>query len=247
MTPRAEGERPAPAPDSLRASVSRLMRGLNHDLKNPLGAAEGYLELLAEGMLGELNEEQRRTVLRTRSLLAGAVAIIDDVVTYARASLGELDTRRVPTDVSSLVRMTLQPMEVAAAERRVSLRTEAPQRMDEALTDPDRLSRIVRHLVSNAIAHAPEGSEVRVTVREEERDDADWIAVEVTDQGPGIPEEELDRLFFAFEKGDDGTAGPGFGLPLSRALAQLLGGQLSVRTAVGEGAAFTLHLPARPA
>lgn len=226
----------------LAATVSRLMRGLNHDLKNPLGAAEGYLELLMEGMLGELDAEQKKTVGRVRGLLGEALSIIDDVVTYARASIGELDTRVVPTDMASLVRMAATDLKRRGPDRDVTVEVDAPERLPDLETDPDRISQILRHLLTNAVEHSPDGGTVQVRVSDEGTGDSRRVRIEVEDRGDGIARDELDRLFLAFEKGQNGGGGPGFGLPLSRALADLLGGRLSVESAEGEGSTFALEL-----
>jgi len=228
--------------EALRASVSRLMRGLNHDLKNPLGAAGGYLQLLGEGVLGELNERQRDTVGRTRGLLQDALCIVEDVVTFARASIGELETNLAPTDLAALARLTVDELRGTADEREVNLDAETPADPVELRTDGDRVTQILRHLIRNALEHSRAGGTVLVSVEREGASGA--VALSVADDGPGIPEEDLDRVFLEFEKVGAGE-GTGFGLPLSRALAQLLGGRLEVDSEPDVGSTFTLRLPAK--
>lgn len=236
--------RPVGSPEASRASISRIVRGLNHDLKNPLGAAGGYLDLLSDGMLGELSEEQRDTIQRVRGLTETALGIIDGIVTYARAALRELDTRILPTDIARLVRMTAADMEARAEQRGVRVEVDTPDGIPDLRTDPDRIGEIVAHLLDNAIGYSPEGGSVRVAVREAGANGERRVRVEITDSGPGIAPEEIDRLFEPFETGRAGAGeGAGFGLPLSRALADLLGGSISVENAPDGGATFTLSVP----
>ena len=108
MSEAAEDASAASPEDELRASMSRLMRGLNHDLKNPLGAADGYLELMLQGFRGDLTAEQRQTIERVRALVGSAVGILEDVVTFARASLGELRVRLSDSDLAAVARMAIE-------------------------------------------------------------------------------------------------------------------------------------------
>lgn len=234
------GREPEHGTRGFEASLSALMSGLNHDLKNPLGAADGYLELLAGGVMGELTEQQLGAIGNARRLIDSAIGIVDGVVTYARAHMGELPVHTTPVDVASLVRLTVS--ETKTPEDGPTLAVETEDGLPEIVTDSDRVGAIVRQLIANAASHGGAGTRVDVKVRA--RDDGPGVAVAVTDDGPGIPEDSQARIFDVFEKLDGGSnQGVGFGLPLSRALAQLLGGTLSVESEPGRGSTFTLRLP----
>lgn len=229
----------------LAESVSRLMRGLNHDLKNPLGAADGYLDLMLQGFRGDLTDEQRQTLERVRVLIASGIGILEDVVTFTRASLGELPVRALETDLNSVARMTLEGHRQRAEDADIALdfiTTDAPAR---AVTDPELAARILSRLLANALDHTPEGGRVEVSVKPA----PDTISILVSDNGPGIEPEDRERCFREFERGSPPvrtrvTSGVGFGLPLARALASHLGGMLELRSESGRGSTFELVLPA---
>ena len=231
----------------LRTSVSRLMRGLNHDLKNPLGAADGYLDLMLQGFRGELSEEQRQTLERIRELIASGVSILEDVVTFTRASLGELRVGLVDSDLGTVTRMALDAHKERAQEADVALEFggDAEARV---VTDPDLVAQIVDRVVANALDNTPEGGRIDVSLGRE----AGAVLIRVKDDGVGIPAEDRDRLFREFERGPAPvrprvTSGIGFGLPLARALATRLGGTLELESEPGAGTTVTLALPVRAA
>lgn len=232
--------------DELRGTVSRLMRGLNHDLKNPIGAADGYLELLLEGYRGDLSDDQRQAVGRVRELLASAIRILEDVVTYARASLGELTVRPAEADLNAIVRLVVEEQRERADSEGVVMEVETGAEAQRTITDQERVAQILRQLLANALDHTPAEGHVEIGVRRL----GDDFGVFVKDTGPGIPEDERDRIFLEFERGSPPvhareTGGLGFGLPLARALADQLEGRLQMESEVGSGSTFTLVLPAR--
>ena len=228
--------------EDVRATVSRVMRGLNHDLKNPLGAADGYLDLLLQGYRGEVTPEQRQTLERVRALIASGITILEDVVAYTRASIGELRTNPADSEVKAIVRMTMERHAPRAASGNVTLDFDAPDEPVRANTDADMVGQIVDHMLSNALDHAPDGGRVDVSVRS----DGDDVVIRVRDSGAGVPEGDRDRVFTAFEKGGvpartRESAGIGLGLALGRALGRQLGGDLMLED--GDGAAFSLRIP----
>ena len=232
--------------EDLRSSVSRLMRGLNHDLKNPLGAADGYVDLLLQGFRGDITPEQRQTLERVRTLIAAGVAILEDVVAFARASIGELKVRPGDSDVKPIVRMTMERHAARAANANITLAFDAPDEPMRAVTDSDVVGQIVDRLLANALDHTPEGGRVDVRVREE----GEGLTVQVSDSGPGVAEKDRERVFVAFERGPAParpreSAGIGFGLALARALAERLEGEL--RLEEGTDSTFTLAIPKKMA
>lgn len=242
----SDGAVPAAEPiDVLRASISRLMRGLNHDLKNPLGAADGYLELMLEGYRGNLSEEQTETLGRVRTLIASGIAILEDVVTFARASLGELDVSMSVSDMNAVARMTVDAHRSRAERQNVELDFVSTEPEVRAATDASLVGQIMRQLLANALDYTPAGGRVDVRVEREGGE----VRLIVSDTGPGIPDAACERIFLEFERGappvhERETAGIGFGLPLARALADQLDGRLRLDTEVGRGSTFTLTLPA---
>ena len=125
----------------------------------------------------------------------------------------------------------------------MALAVRHPDRPVTLRSDPVRLEQILVNLVTNAIRHGPDGQPVTIEV--EQADAA--VSVHVIDLGPGIPAQYVDRIFEPFERFDpDSGVGSGLGLPVSRRLAELLGGRLTVKSEPGGGATFSLRLPLTP-
>lgn len=226
----------------------RLLRGVSHDVKNPLGAARGYAELLELGVKGELTPGQRKFVEGIRRSIDGALAIIADLLDLARADSGGLTMERVPTDLAGVAREAAEDHRAAARAAGHTLEWEPPGEPVRVHTDPARVRQVLGNLLSNAVKYTP--SPGRIVVRAEQvngdgpRPGA-WAALRVIDTGPGIPPEQREAVFDEFARLHEGTRiqGHGLGLAISRRVARLLGGDLDVGGAPGQGAVFTLWLP----
>lgn len=242
----AEAERRREDLERVSESRTRLMRGFSHDVKNPLGAADGHAELLEEGMLGELSGKQKDSVHRIRRSIRSALRLIDDLLELARAEAGQIDVECVETDVLEAAREVADDFRAQAAAAGVSIEVRGPDE-PHAETDPTRLRQILANLLSNAVKYAPNA---RTTVTAEVLRNGEgprpgtWIAVRVSDTGPGIPEDKRELIFQEFTRIDPAAqSGAGVGLAISRRIAQVMGGDLTLESEVGRGSTFTLWLP----
>jgi PAS domain S-box-containing protein len=231
-------------------SRSRLMRGFSHDVKNPLGAADGYLSLMEDGLVGELSPEQLESIGRVRRLLGSALGLIDDLLELARAEAGELQLEVAPTDVREATREMTEEYRAQATQAGLELHLELPDELSIIESDPTRVRQVVSNLVSNAIKYTPAGGRVRVRVVEEPTmgDGAEhgWIHVQVKDTGPGIPRDQQALLFQEFTRLDPREQkGAGIGLAISQKITLALGGRIAVCSVEGEGSTFTLSIPLR--
>ena len=148
-------------------SRSRLMRGFSHDVKNAIGAADGFADLLGAGVYGALTAEQTASVARMRRSLRGALALIDDLHELARAETGRLALVSEPVDLTDLVRITGEEYLAAARAAGLSLSMEMELGLPVVETDRGRVRQIVANLLSNAIKYTPEGGAISVTVAHE--------------------------------------------------------------------------------
>jgi signal transduction histidine kinase len=232
------------------ASRSRLMRGFSHDVKNPIGAADGYAELLSIGVYGELNERQQDSIARMRRCIRGALALIDDLHELARAETGHLALSAEAVDVGDLVRDLGEEYQARARSRGLALTVDAGSDLPLIRTSKARVHQIVANLLSNAIKYTDHGSvSVRVTRAPvgSFNDGGDGMRIEVSDTGRGIPPDKLEFIFEEFGRvGGGNETGAGLGLAISRVLAQALGGQITVTSQPGNGSTFVLWLPLTP-
>jgi signal transduction histidine kinase len=232
--------------ERVMTSRSRLMRGFSHDVKNPIGAADGYAELLSDGVYGDLNAAQEESVARMRRCMHEALALIDDLHELARAETGHLALHSEPVNVTELIGTLGEEYQAKAVASGLSFSTSVAADVGTIQTSKSRVRQIASNLLSNAIKYTDSGS---VSLRAEHRSDGsfpagpDWLVIDVSDTGRGVPSEKLDYIFQEFGRIDGDKTGAGLGLAISRLLAQALGGHITVTSELERGSTFTLWLP----
>ncbi len=228
---------------------ARLVRGITHDLKNPLSAIVGYTDLLKLGIKGPLTAEQGRSMDRIHASAKSMLALIDDILGMSRAESGHLDIVPRKTLVGKLVEDAVEEHAASAVASGHRLDLSVAPDLPEISTDPQRVTQVLGNLLSNAIKYTPKGGEISVRASLKSKNGSGagdrWIAVEVIDSGPGIPADKADAIFEEFSRLDihRDRPGAGLGLAIARRIARLLEGDVTVRSAGGQGSAFTLWLP----
>ncbi|HET7228976.1 MAG TPA: GAF domain-containing sensor histidine kinase [Longimicrobium sp.] len=238
--------------ERITESRVRLLRGFSHDVKNPLGAADGHAALLEMGVLGEMAPRQVESVGRIRASIRSALELIGDLLELARAEAGEIDVQRRPVDVRDVAREIAAEYRAQATARGLELGVELPGELPVVVTDVVRTRQVLGNLISNAVKYTPEGTvTVRVGLRDGDGNGSGpprrgrWVAVDVADTGPGIAPEQHREIFREFGRLSPSSArGFGLGLAISQRVAAALGGSITVDSDVGRGSTFTLWLPA---
>ena len=242
-----ERERAALA-ESIEARAG-LVRGITHDLKNPLGAAAGYADLLLEGIGGPPPSPDHSEMLRRiRKLLRESVDSISALVAVADdGGTTELQLRLEPHDLAAIARDATDDYRAAASERGIEFHGPAVDAKAPIVTDLRYVQHILGNLLSNAVKYTPRGGTVVVKVVPASDRPSRHARVEVRDSGPGVPVALRNRVFEEFYRAEgvpDEIRGNGVGLSISRRLAQHLGGDITVTDAPEGGAMFVLDLPA---
>ena len=235
--------------EAAMASKSALMRGVTHDLKNPIGAALGYADLLADGVLGPVPESQIQVVWRLRHLLSTTLETVNDLVELSRAEEGGLRIDRNETDVIAIAREVTDDYRAMANAAGLQLEVDADHAIGTVVTDPVRVRQVLGNLLSNAVKYSPRGGKVQVKASMVNADSMGRaVALSIVDNGPGIPAELRERVFEEFFRVPDtsGADGAGVGLAIARRVSRMLGGDLRLDETPGGGATFTLLLPAAP-
>lgn len=242
-----EAERRREEIERVTESRERLMRGFSHDVRNPLGVADAQAWLLEDGrLLGPLSGKQRECVARIRRSIRGSLRLIEDLLEVTRAEAGQLDVQRATTDVVALAREAAEDFRAPAMAAGISLEVRAPEGLVTE-TDGARVSQILANLLSNAVKYAAKGpvSVDAKLLRSGGPRPGSWIALSVSDTGPGIPQGKRESIFEEFTRLDPSAQpGAGIGLAISRRIARLIGGDLTVSSETGSGSTFTLWLPA---
>jgi signal transduction histidine kinase len=226
---------------------SRYVRGITHDLKNPLGAIDGFAILLETGVKGDLSHEQRQYMRRIRGAVEQMLGTLDDLLQLARADAGEIEVERRSTRISALVEDVAEDYRASLETRGLTLSVEAPMDLPPLYTDSRRVKEILGNLLSNALKYTPRGGAVRIRARAPRRGPVGrgpWIALDVEDTGPGIHPDEQSRIFDEFHRiPGEAASGTGLGLAISRRMAHLIGGDITVESSPGDGSTFSLWLP----
>jgi PAS domain S-box-containing protein len=230
-------------------SRTRLIRGFTHDVKNPLGAANGFLALLTEGVYGALEPPQVESIERARHSIRSALDLVTQALDMARAEAGELLVNRMSTDVRVVIFEIAEEFRAQATTARLSLALELPPSLPEIESDPARIRQVLANLLSNAVKYTPGGGSITI------RADAcaspaaprpgEWVVVDVIDTGKGIAADQQPHLFEEFARFEpDAAEGAGIGLAISQRVAQALGGVIRVDSRLDAGSTFSLWLPA---
>jgi signal transduction histidine kinase len=224
---------------------SRFLAVMSHELRTPLTGVIAYAELLETEVLGPVEAKQQEALARIKASSWHLVSLVDEILLYSRAQAGRMEVNREETDVVKIAREIIFTLEPVAARGGVALRFTSADDLPPLCTDPRKVRQILYNLIGNAIKYSQQG---QITVEVDYDGPAsEDIRIHVRDTGPGIARAEQDRIFEPFTQADSSytraAGGTGLGLSISRALAQLLGGDITLRSTPGEGSTFTLHLP----
>jgi signal transduction histidine kinase len=214
----------------------RFFNTVSHELRTPINSVKGYGDLLLRGAAGPLPDRARLYLERSRDATVTLMELINDLLDFAKLDAGRMEATLEPCPLREVMDAALAVAEPLAAARGLRLRAEAED-APVLRTDSRRVKQILTNLLSNAIKFTADGEVVLAT-----RADGEWMELRVSDTGRGIPAEHLDHVFEEFAQ-LPGSEGTGLGLPISRKLARLLGGDLRVESEVGVGSTFILRLP----
>lgn len=241
-----ELERRAGERDQLDRMKDEFVLTASHELRSPLTSVQGFAELLMleREMLSSKQAETVEVILdNTRHL----VRLLNDLLDLARSDAGRLAIESVPTEVGDLVEDAVRTMRSQTEAKRQELSTAIESGLPRVSADHDRIRQVLVNLLTNANEYCREGASIRVMAG---RDDAE-VEIAVSDDGPGIPETQLEYIFERFTRGDAGltqrVGGTGLGLAISKSLVELHGGTIAAESTVGAGSTFRVRLPAIPA
>ena len=251
----------------LRASrmKNEFLANVSHELRTPLNAIVGFVDLLREGVYGDLAPRQVKPVERIEASANHLRHLVDQILDLAKIAAGRLDVHTEILDVRPFVLDVASEVESLVSEKNLTLSLAMGAALPRIRTDPTHLRQILVNLIGNAVKYTNRGT-ITVRTRMVPRRDAltlgmpsslsgsdepeeMWLSVQVADQGIGIAPADQERIFEEFEqvgagpRADSPNRGTGLGLAISRRLARLLGGDISLVSEVGEGSTFCLWLP----
>jgi signal transduction histidine kinase len=236
---------------------SEFLAIMSHELRTPLNAVLGYSELMELGISGPVTEKMREQIGRIRMSATHLLGLVNDILDLAKVEAGRLQVSSGPCSAEGTVAAAIALIQPQAAARGLDLTVlPCPEPTPVYRGDDERVRQILVNLLSNAVKFTPPGGKITVEIAWSKSPGPDtrlkasrsFVSFAVTDTGAGIPAEKLLSIFDPFVQAESGHArsreGSGLGLTISRRLARLMGGDLTVKSEVGEGSTFTLWLPA---
>jgi len=221
---------------------SEFLTGISHDLRTPLNSILGYVDLLVDGVFGDLTHAHRGPVERIKASQQHLAKLVDDLLHLGRLEAGQVTYDVAPVSLAQIISEVAAMIEPLASARGIAV--EWPEQDPDlvAVADRTRVAQIAVNLVTNAVKYTPPGGRAAVRYARQ----GDRVVLEVSDSGIGIPAEFHEAIFEPFKQiapHESGRSGTGLGLAISRTLARGMGGSLWVRSVVGRGSTFTLELP----
>ncbi len=231
----------------LEKAKDDMVANVSHELKTPLTALKGYLELLAEGQLGELTPEAGRAVEVCRRNLARLAARIEEMMMVARAERGGEVLHIEPIALVPLLESIEETLRPRIEEKGLTLTLDVQGWAGNILASGEHVERVFTNLLDNAVKFTPEGGAITVSLEPHSRRGVSGVLVRVSDTGPGIPEEQLQRVFERFYQADPSASrrhgGMGLGLALVRTIVESHGGVVWAESGPEGGATFLVWFP----
>ena len=237
-------------------SKSEFLATMSHEIRTPINAIIGYTQLLEIGIAGAINEEQRLHLERISASGKHLLTLIEDILDLSKIEAGRLRITTSSASAGAAADAALMLVRPQAAAKGITMTNSCVEPSDPMYVgDEQRVQQVLVNLLSNAVKFTPPGGQVTVRCGHADRIPSEgtaqggpWTYFVITDTGIGIAEDFMPRIFQPFSQGDSGYkrahSGTGLGLTISRRLARLMGGDLTVESAPGEGSVFTLWLPA---
>jgi signal transduction histidine kinase len=220
---------------------TELVQNVSHELRTPLTFVKGYVELLLDGAMGDLTPSQKDALRIVSERTEAVVHLVGDIITLQKAEAGYFAL--VPVYVEDIIRQAVEGARVAAERNGLELVIDVPPRLPLVTADRGRILQVFDNLLGNAIKFSPNGG--RVTVRAEP--EADRVRLTVEDQGIGIPEDKVGRVFERFFQVDGSMTrrfgGAGLGLAIVKEIVEAHGGQIWVKSEMDKGSTFYFTLP----
>lgn len=222
---------------------ANFIANISHELRTPLTHMKGYLEILADGGLGDLNPEQRDAITVIRRANTRLERLIEDLIQFSLASHGELALDLEIQDLNDIIGRAIKSVEPAALGKGITIRKAFAQNSTNVNCDGSKILWVLSQLLDNAVKFTPAGGLVEVKTYNQ----ADLATVVVADTGIGIPSERIEEIFLPFHQLDGSATrrygGTGVGLALCRRILDAHGSTLKVKSAVDKGSAFMFSIP----
>jgi signal transduction histidine kinase/HAMP domain-containing protein len=220
---------------------TRFLAGVTHELRTPLNLIINNMDFMRIGTFGDVTDDQRTRLDQTIRSAEHLLFLINDLLDVSKIEAGEMQLFFQPTDLKPVLEDTLDAtLALLDPEKPIALIAEIPEKLPQVMMDSRRVRQILLNLLSNAVKFTDEG-EVHLRVKPDDKQ----VRFEVSDTGMGIAQEDIDRIFVAFERSKPAHSieGTGLGLAITRHLVEAHGSKLTVSSTVGKGSTFAFTMP----
>jgi PAS domain S-box-containing protein len=222
---------------------SQFVSMVSHDLKSPLAAIEGYLDVILTGAAGEDPARTRQMLERCKDRAQSLQDLIRDLLDLTSLESGKISRRLEPVDLGDVVARVVELLSVTAKEKEIDLKIDAPGALSSVEADRREMEQVFTNLISNGIKYNRPGGGVTVTLRPEDG----WVRVDVSDTGLGISRDDLAEIFDEFyrvrSEETSKISGTGLGLTIVKRIVEGHFGRLDAESELGKGSTFTVRLP----
>lgn len=228
---------------ALNSVQSDFISSFPHELRIPMAVIKDSLSMLLEGVMGEINEKQRKALQLASNNVERLWRLNEELLQLSEIASAKSPMKRKLFDIAELIAGALKKQEQPARDKKVSVAADMPGKKAEIWGDYGKLDKAIGHLLDNAIKYNNEGG--RVDLRLEESDAG--VTIRISDTGKGIPPEDLGKIFDSFFRVTMRTTGAGkkwgVGLPIVKEIITMHRGNISLESEVGKGSAFIITLP----
>jgi len=221
---------------------SEFVSTVSHELRTPLSITKEGISLILDEIPGKINEQQSRVLVTAKNNIDRLARIISDLLDISKIEAGKVELKKETINIVSLVRQVIQAFEPKIAEKKLSIKINAPKNVVNAYADSDRVVQIITNLVSNALKFTKEGR-IEISVLDKDGD----VECSVADTGIGIAKENIPKLFEKFQQfgrvAGPGEKGTGLGLSIAKALVGLHKGKIWIESEIDKGTTITFSIP----
>lgn len=223
---------------------SNFVSMVSHELRTPLNSVHGFIDLLLQGHMGDLSEEQRMYLGYTQEGVQQLISIVEDILFMTRSDLGQFEVKLEEVRILGLIRQVIRTLQPQAIKAEVALYQDVTANVPTLLIDPQRIKQVMNNLVANAIKFTPPGGTVTISTR---RYDDHFEMISVADSGYGIPIDDRQHVFERFYQSNHSQqskmGGYGLGLSIAKLIVEQHGGIIDFDTVIDKGTTFYFTLP----
>lgn len=225
---------------------SDFLNTTSHELRTPMTAMKGYLQMLIKNKFGRINKDQNKALEVIHRNTERLDRLVGDILDTSRLESGTMKFEPKKTNVKKLIDEIIETMQAVGDVKKIKIKRDIKESIPDLIIDKTRFSQVIVNLINNAIKFSPEGSVINLKVK----NDKDGVLFEVQDFGIGVSKDDQNKIFNVFYQVDSGTdrtfGGTGLGLTISRGIVLGHGGDIWVESQKGKGSSFKFTIPKKP-